>query len=373
MLNKLTYIKETRGNLQSNTIQLNKMLEEGTKELPTIPKKEKEEALSTQTRQILQQRKNASSKPNIKAYNQLDKRFRKSKKEDKTNMIIKTLDKDLDVRDRWLGIRQLKQQYQPNPYARTNSAGMHITQRQRAQQAANYLSGEQWGKKKKLENEDEETSRAPKITRKIHSTKNTERQYKIDEITVEEIWSTLKKYKRRTSPGPDEIPMELFKEMDNDCLQEIADLLNQWWNEEDIPEETLRARVVLIYKKGDAGTYENYRPISLLNANYKIYAGIIQKRSAVTSDKHLSKTLFGFSQDKSTADAIQIIRRVAEHGQGTKNKLHMVPLDWEKAFDKVDRDKLFEAMERMSVHPKRINVIKSLYKNTQFKVEIDGD
>ena len=51
----------------------------------------------------------------------------------------------------------------------------------------------------------------------------------------------------------------------------------------------------------------------------------------------------------------------------------MVLLDWEKAFDKVDRDKMFEALERMSVHPKLINVTKSLYKDTQFKVEIEGD
>ena len=104
-----------------------------------------------------------------------------------------------------------------------------------------------------------------------------------------------------------------------------------------------------------------------INAIYKIYAGIIQKRLAHILDKHLSKTQFGFRKDKSTADAIQIIRRVAEHGQGTKNTLHMVLLDWEKAFDKVDRDKLFESMERMSVHPKIISAIKSLYKTHNLK------
>ena len=137
--------------------------------------------------------------------------------------------------------------------------------------------------------------------------------------------------------------MELFKEMDNERLSAIADLLNQWWNEEDIPTETLRARVVLIYKTGDTGKYENYRPISLLNALYKIYAGIMQNRLAKTLDKHLSKTQFGFRKDKSTGDAIQLVRRVAEHGQGTHNKLHMVLLDWEKTFDKVDREKMLEA------------------------------
>ena len=133
--------------------------------------------------------------------------------------------------------------------------------------------------------------------------------------------------------------MELFKEMNDECMEAIAELLNQWWNEEDIPTETLTARVVLIYTKGDTGKYENYRPISLLNAIYKIYAGIIQKKLASTLDKHLSKTQFGFRKDKSTGDAIQLVRRVAEHGQGTHNKLHMVLLDWEKAFDKVDRQK----------------------------------
>ena len=167
--------------------------------------------------------------------------------------------------------------------------------------------------------------------------------------------------------------MELFKEMDDESMEGIKELLNKWWKEEDIPADTLKARVVPIYKKGDTSKYENYRPISLLNAIYKIYAGIIQKRLANTLDKYLSNTQYGFRKDKSTGDAIQLVRRVAEFGIGTHNKLHMVLLDWEKAFDKVDRNKMFEALERMSINKKIINVIKSLYKETQFKVEIEGD
>ena len=151
----------------------------------------------------------------MKAYNLLDKRFRKSKKEDKTNMIINALDKDLDIRDKWLGIRQLKQDYQPNPYARRTTEGKHITQQQRAQKAAEYLNIEQWGKKRKAE----DMITQPKRTRKIQSTIGSENKYDLGTITVEEIWNTIKKYKRRKSQGPDEIPMELFKEMNNECLQ----------------------------------------------------------------------------------------------------------------------------------------------------------
>ncbi len=50
----------------------------------------------------------------------------------------------------------------------------------------------------------------------------------------------------------------------------------------------------------------------------------------------------------------------------------MTLLDWEKAFDKVDREGMFIALERMNVDVKIINIIKQLYKRTEFKVELDG-
>ena len=58
------------------------------------------------------------------------------------------------------------------------------------------------------------------------------------------------------------------------------------------------------------------------------------------------------SEDKSTADAIQLVRRVAVHGQQTENKLHMALLDAENAFDKVNRNKLYQSLERTSVNTK---------------------
>ena len=47
-------------------------------------------------------------------------------------------------------------------------------------------------------------------------------------------------------------------------------------------------------------------------------------------------------------------------------------LDWEKAFDKVDREEMFTAMERMSVDSKIIRLVRSLYRSTKFMVEIEG-
>ena len=81
--------------------------------------------------------------------------------------------------------------------------------------------------------------------------------------------------------------MEVYKEMNDDALQILLYELNEWWKHEEVPVEYLRARVVLIFKKGDTNNLGNYRPISLLNSMYKIFTAIIQRRLADTIDPHL--------------------------------------------------------------------------------------
>ena len=150
--------------------------------------------------------------------------------------------------------------------------------------------------------------------------------------------------------------------MDTENKRYILDMLNEWWNNEDIPEDMLKARIVLIYKQGDTNKYGNYIPISLLNSMYKLFAAVIQKRLASKLDRHLQKTQYGFRANRSTSDALYNIRRIMEYGEKTTNPLMLVLLDWEKAFDKVDRAGMMEALTRMGVHDKIVRIIKTLYR-----------
>eukprot|EP00975_Prorocentrum_lima_P054123 11351431-Prorocentrum_lima.AAC.1 len=53
------------------------------------------------------------------------------------------VDKDLDVRDIWCGIRMLKSAYSPSPYCRRDSTG-HIGPSAVAERAADHLEKKQW-------------------------------------------------------------------------------------------------------------------------------------------------------------------------------------------------------------------------------------
>ncbi len=109
--------------------------------------------------------------------------------------MIKTIAKELDVRERWAGIRRIKGKYQPQPYNRTDKcSGKHIHMKQRAERAADYLSQEQWGKKEAAE---EERERRGKMNHRRIIPKDRE-QYRVCEIEIWEIKAIIKRFEKES-------------------------------------------------------------------------------------------------------------------------------------------------------------------------------
>ena len=133
------------------------------------------------------------------------------------------------------------------------------------------------------------------------------------------------------------------------------------------------ANVASLYKKGDTQNIANYRPISLLNGTYKIYASIIQKRIANKIDQHLHQTQFGFRSKKSTSQALYLARRIQDIAEQSGESIVLVMLDWEKAFDKIDQTKLIEALDRLNLPAKMRNIVVSLYEEPLFRVVTNED
>ena len=118
-----------------------------------------------------------------------------------------------------------------------------------------------------------------------------------------------------------------------------------------------------IFKGGDKDDAQNYRGITLINILSKIYSQILLNRLTKWSDREnkISSNQFGFQKGKFTIDCIFIFSSIISKTLNAGCKLYCVFLDYEKAFDKIDRSFLWHKLISENVSSRLVKALKSVY------------
>ena len=125
------------------------------------------------------------------------------------------------------------------------------------------------------------------------------------------------------------------------------------------------AKITPIYKSGNSQLCNSYRPISVLKNLSKIFERLLLKRLNIylSSNNILFKYQYGFTAQKSTADACV---RIISHVQAAlrdKNYVIAVFYDFKKAFDTVDHNRLLFKLEKYGVRGCALSLFKSYLSN----------
>ena len=91
------------------------------------------------------------------------------------------------------------------------------------------------------------------------------------DILMSEMTSALKKIKNNKSPGLDGIPVEFYKMYWKNISEDLHQVLKHSYEIEELPKSQYDAVIRLLYKKGEREDIKNWRPISLLNTDAKIF------------------------------------------------------------------------------------------------------
>jgi len=137
-----------------------------------------------------------------------------------------------------------------------------------------------------------------------------------------------------------------------------------------IPDSWRRAKVVLLFKKGDAALPANYRPISLLPVGYKVLASMLHHRLiGGGADARMRDSQYGFRPGRGTADALMLVRRMidAAHVNNSGGML-LLMLDWAKAFDRVKPDIMCGALHRFGLPVEMVNMVRAIYDSRYFVI-----
>ena len=127
-----------------------------------------------------------------------------------------------------------------------------------------------------------------------------------------------------------------------------------------------------LYKKKDRTEISNYRPITLLNTDYKLLTKVlaIQLMDEIAHMLHPDQT--GFVPKRSIFNNIRLASAILNYADITETDGAIVALDQEKAYDKIRHDYLWKTLEKFNVPNLFIRTVRELYKHAHTKVAING-
>ena len=208
-----------------------------------------------------------------------------------------------------------------------------------------------------------------------------------EQITEEEVRNAIRKTNNDKAPGLDGIPIELWKSMDDQFKNDksnpkkkcdIVWCLTQVFT--DIEKNGMSPAanfnegcISPIYKKKDPDNIANYRPITLLNTDYKIYTKAISMRLADAAPEIINSDQAGFLRNRSIFDQVKTTKMVTDYMSSAGKKGAIIALDQEKAYDKILHPYLWEVLKKFEFPEEFIKTVQALYDNAKTTVMINGE
>jgi hypothetical protein len=142
-------------------------------------------------------------------------------------------------------------------------------------------------------------------------------------------------------------------------------LLVNDWNKDELDIFRINfSLLILIPKEADVVPIQKFRPIALTNCTFKIFSKCATNRLGLVSEELISQNHAAFIKRR-----YKIIHDVAHNSQSG----FIFKLDYEKAYDKVNREFMFKMLESRGFSPRWIKILKSLLDNWSVRVRINDE
>lgn len=202
---------------------------------------------------------------------------------------------------------------------------------------------------------------------------NNERNETIlDPLSEEEIRNCIKQSCSRKSPGEDGLPKEFYSKAWDIIKQEFTMVMNEALQTPDINSKFMNGIVVLVKKKGTGNDMKAYRPITLLNFDYKVLTRIIKQRITPLVEIVLSRHQKCSNGKRNIFEATtKILDKISELKFGGQSSM-LVSFDMDHAFDRVKHSFLFRVLEQMNFNPRLIEFLRKITRNSYSRILVNG-
>ena len=208
----------------------------------------------------------------------------------------------------------------------------------------------------------------PNQTSSLHV--QTEIDLHLDTETIEK---TFGKMSNDSAMGYDNIPTYVIKSVGIVGYEFIAQLFTQIAKgTSPIPEEWRKGRVSLLPKPtSEKRRLSTYRPLTISSVLYRTFARIVCKeiQNWMESTGTIGEMQFGFRKDRRGEDCMFILTSAIEIARHEKTGLITCFLDCTKAYDRIDRNRLWRVLEEKNMPKPILELIKLLYTDNEVTLQ----
>ena len=147
--------------------------------------------------------------------------------------------------------------------------------------------------------------------------------------------------------GGDRIPVELCQVLKDDAVKMLQSICQQIWKTQQWPQDWKRSVFIPIPKKVNTKECSNYCTITLIS--HSIMLKILHARLQQCVNRELVDVQAGFRKGRGIGDQITNISWIIEKAKEFQKNIYFCFIDYTKAFDYVDHNKLWKILKEMGI------------------------
>ena len=211
----------------------------------------------------------------------------------------------------------------------------------------------------------------PSICKIKENTTFSER-FEFREVAVEDVAVQIRKLNTNKASPVNSIPARILKENSDVFSVAIQNMFNSGLSKGTFPKELKAGDISSLFKKEDAFTKKNYRPITVLPSVSKIYERLMQDQMLPLVQSFLSLLLCGFREGYGTQHALLRLVEACKKTIDSGGVAGAVLTDLSKAFDCLNHELLIAKLNAHGFSRSALLLIHSYLTDRKQRVKVNG-
>lgn len=176
------------------------------------------------------------------------------------------------------------------------------------------------------------------------------------------------------APGPDGYTGEFFKHCWDIVGEEVSNAVLDFFISGKMEPSWNSTAITMIPKVTNAERVSEYRPISLLNATYKVIAKLLARRLESLLPEMIQENQTAFVKKRQIMENVLLASELVQgYNNNGISKRGMIKIDFQKAFNSIEWSFSLDILRATNYPRKYISWISQCISSTRFSITVNGE